>query len=89
LNITQAVRIFADAVDIGQRQMTELRLMVDAPEVIVRPAVADINLLDKVNIAEIVLRGERAMQAVLPDLFRTVSLPSRAVRQFKRLVQSG
>jgi NTE family protein len=89
LNITQAVRIFADAVDIGQRQMTELRLMVDAPEVIVRPAVEDINLLDKVNIAEIALRGERAMQSVLPDLRSAVSLPSRAARQFKRLVQGG
>jgi NTE family protein len=88
LNITQAVRIFAGAVDIGQRQMSELRLMIDAPEVIVRPEVADINLLDKVDIAEIALRGERAMQAVLPDLRRAVSLTSRAARQFKRLVRS-
>jgi NTE family protein len=89
LNITQAVRIFAGAVDIGQRQMSELRLMIDAPEVIVRPEVDDINLLDKVDIAEIALRGERAMQAVLPDLRRAVALPSRAARQFKRLVRSG
>jgi NTE family protein len=89
LNITQAVRIFAGAVDIGQRQMSELRLVIDAPEVIVRPEVNDINLLDKVDIAEIALRGERAMQAVLPDLHRAVALPSRAVRQFKRLVQGG
>lgn len=89
LNITQAVRIFGDAVDIGQRQMTELRLMIDAPEVLVRPDVNDVNLLDRVNIVEIALRGERAMQAVLPDLRRAVSLSARATRQFKRLVQSG
>lgn len=89
LNIAQAVRIFADAVDIGQRQMTELRLMIDAPEVLVRPDVNDINLLDKVDIAEIALRGESAMQAVLPELRQAVSLPSRAARQLKRLVQGG
>jgi NTE family protein len=89
LNITQAVRIFADAVDIGQRQMTELRLMIDAPEVIVWPDVNDISLLDKVNIAEIARRGEHAMQTALPNLRRTVSLPSRAARQFKRLVVGG
>jgi NTE family protein len=89
LNITQAVRIFADAVDIGQRQMSELRLTIDAPEVIVRPDVNDINLLDKVAIAEIALRGERAMQAVLPDLRRAVSLSSQAARQLKRLVLGG
>jgi NTE family protein len=89
LNITQAVRIFGDAVDIAQRQMADMRLTIDAPDVIARPDVNDINLLDKVNIAEVAMRGERAMQAVLPDLRRAVSLPSRAARQFKRLVQGG
>lgn len=89
LNITQAVRIFADAVDIGQRQMSELRLMIDAPEVIVRPDVNDINLLDKVDIAEIALRGEIAMEAVLPELYRAVSLSARTVRQLRRMVQGG
>ena len=89
LNITQAVRIFADAIDIGQRQMSELRLMIDAPEVIVRPKVAEINLLDKVEIADVALLGERAMQAVLPNLRRTVSLPARTVRQFRRMVPGG
>jgi NTE family protein len=89
LNITQAVRIFADAIDIGQRQMSELRLTLDAPEVIVRPRVAEINLLDKVEIAEVALLGERAMQAVLPNLRRTVSLPARTVRQLRRMVPGG
>jgi NTE family protein len=86
LNITQALRIFVDAVDIGQRQMTELRLMVDAPEVVVRPNVNGVNLLDRVNITETALRGEEAMQAALPALRRAVSLSARAARRFRRLV---
>ena len=89
LNITQAVRIFAGAVDIAQRQMSELRLVIDAPEIIVRPQVDDINLLDKVDIAEIALRGERAAEAVLPELRRAVSLPARTVRQWRRMVRGG
>jgi NTE family protein len=88
LNITQAVRIFGDAVDIGQRQMSELRLVIDAPEVLVRPEVNDINLLDRVNIAEIALRGERAMQAALPELRQMVSFPARAMRQLERLIKN-
>jgi NTE family protein len=89
LNITQAVRIFAGALDIGQRQMSELRLMIDAPEVIVRPQVDDISLLDKVNIAEIAQRGEYAAETVLPELYRAVSFPARTVRQLRRMVQGG
>lgn len=89
LNITQAVRIFAGAVYIGQRQMSELRLMIDLPEVIVRPEVTAINLLDKVEIAEVALLGERAMQAVLPELRRAVSLPSRTPRQLRQMAPGG
>jgi NTE family protein len=89
LNITQALSIFAEAIDIGQRQMSELRLKMDAPEVIVRPNVDDLHLLDRVNISEIALRGEVAMEAVLPDLRRALSLSARAARQWRRVMQGG
>ncbi len=80
LNITQAFRIFADSVDIGSRAMAELRLEIDAPEVIVRPEVNGINLLDKVDVPEIARRGERAAEAVLPELKRAVSWAGRLRR---------
>ncbi len=80
LNITQAFRIFADSVDIGSRAMAELRLEIDAPEVIVRPEVNGINLLDKVDVPEIARRGERATEAVLPELKRAVSWAGRLRR---------
>jgi NTE family protein len=80
LNITQAFRIFADSVDIGARAMAELRLKVDAPEVIIRPQVNGINLLDNVDVHEIAQRGERAAEAILPDLKRAVSWAGRLKR---------
>ncbi len=80
LNITQAFRIFAASVDIGSRQMAELRLALDAPAVIVRPDVNGINLLDKVDVAEIARRGERAAEAILPELRRAVSWRGRLAR---------
>jgi len=80
LNITQAFTVFADAVDIGQRQMSELRLKVDAPEVLIHPDVDNINLLDKVDVADVAKRGERAMQAALPELRRAVSWSARVRR---------
>ncbi len=84
LNITQAVKIFVDAVDIGQRQMTELRLQLDRPEIIIRPSVSDISLLDKVEIVEIARRGETAALKSLPALRRAVSWQARMMRVIQR-----
>ncbi len=89
LSITQAVRVFVDAIDIGQRQMTELRLQIDKPEVIIRPDVAEINLLDKVEIPTIAQRGEVAALKSLPALRRAVSWQSRIMRVVHRTVGIG
>lgn len=87
LNIAQAFRIFTDAVNIGQRQMTELRLKLDAPEVIIRPEVGHIHILDKVDVHKVARLGERAAQSKLPELEQAVSLPSTIVRQVRRITQ--
>jgi NTE family protein len=87
--ITRAFGIFADAIDIGQRQMAVLRLQIDSPEIIVRPLVRDLHLLDRIDVHEVAKRGEQAVETVLPDLFRAVSLPARSARALRRLVTGG
>ncbi len=89
LHITQAVKIFVDAIDIGQRQMTELRLQIDKPDVIIRPDVADINVLDKVEILAIARRGELAALKRVPALRRAVSWQARMMRVVQRTVGVG
>lgn len=80
LNVAQAMDIFMRSIDIGNRAMAEYRLAVDAPEVIVRPAVSHIELLDRVDPREVALLGEQALEAVLPDLKRAVAWPARLGR---------
>lgn len=87
LSIAQAFRIFIDAVDIGQRQMTELRLKVDEPDVIIRPDVGHINILERVDVHKVARLGEYAAQAALPELEQAVSLPAALMRQVKRITQ--
>lgn len=84
LSYAQAFDIFVYAAEIVNRQMTELRLEVDKPDVIVRPAVHHINLLDKVDVADVAKLGEQAMEQVLPELHRTVSLPAQLARLLRR-----
>ena len=81
LRLTQAFDIFLKSVDIGNRMITELRLEVDDPEVVIRPAVSEIGLLDKVDIHQIVRLGEQAADDALDDLKRAVSWPNRLRRR--------
>jgi NTE family protein len=81
LRLTQAFEIFIQSVEIGQRMVTELRLEVDEPEVIIRPAVSNIGLLDRVDVHELIRLGDEAAEAVLPDLARAVSWTGRVGRR--------
>lgn len=73
LRIAKALNIFVRSVDIGGAMLTDLRLRVDRPEVIIRPEVPHIGLLDDVDIDEVVRLGERAGERALPLLERSCS----------------
>jgi NTE family protein len=64
----QALDVFLRSFDIVTRAVTEYRLEVDKPDVIIRPRVTDIDTLDRVNVREVVQKGEEAADAVLPEL---------------------
>ena len=78
----QAFDIFLQSVNIGNSLMSELRLEKDDPEIIIRPAVKHIQLMDKVDVHEVALLGEQAVDSVLPELRRITAWPARLVRSF-------
>jgi NTE family protein len=80
LRLAQALNIYIQAADAGARMLTELRLKLDAPDVIVRPDVEGIGLLDTVDVHKVVQLGEEAVNAILPDLKRATSWPNRMRR---------
>jgi NTE family protein len=82
MRLAQAINIYLQATDIGSRKLTELRLKLDAPEVIVRPDVDGIGLLDKVDIHKLVQTGEVAMDAAMPDLKKATSWSTRMRRRY-------
>jgi NTE family protein len=82
LRLTQALNIYLQATDIGSRMLTELRLKLDAPEVIVRPDLEGIGLLDKVDVHQVIKMGEEAMDAALPELKQATSWSTRMRRKF-------
>jgi NTE family protein len=60
--------VFSRSLDITTRAVTQYRLEVDRPEVIVRPQVLHIDTLDIVDVHEVAKKGEEAVEAVLPQL---------------------
>ncbi len=60
--------IFSRSLDITSRAVTQYRLEMDHPEVIIRPQVHDIDTLDVVDIRDVAKRGEVAVEAALPQL---------------------
>jgi NTE family protein len=80
--IAQAFTIFLHSVDIGSRMLAELRLREDNPEVILRPDVGDVGLLDSVNIHQVIWKGEQAVDAMLPELKRATSWTNQFRRTF-------
>jgi NTE family protein len=78
--VAQAFNIFLQSVDVGSRKLAELRLLYDHPEVVIRPDVSGIGMLDKVDVHNVVRMGEIAAEAVLPELRQVVAWPNRLRR---------
>jgi NTE family protein len=63
-----ALDVIMRSLDIVTRAVTHYRLEVDKPEFIIRPRVAEIDTLDVVDVHEVALRGEEAVEEMLPRI---------------------
>ncbi len=77
MNLAQSYDIFMRGVDISSRAVSHFRLMLDAPDVIVRPHVHHIELLGNVSVADVAQRGEDAIEKMLPQIKRAASWERR------------
>ena len=79
--VAQAFGIFLRSVDIGSRKLAEVRLLEDNPDVIIRPDVGNIGILDNVNVSKTVRLGEKAAGEALPELKRALTWSNRFRRK--------
>ena len=82
--VAQSFNIFLQSVDVGSRALAEMRLRMDNPEVVIRPDVNGIGLLDVVDIHKVVRKGEEAATSALPDLQQALAWPNRLRRRLFR-----
>jgi NTE family protein len=80
LRVAQAFSIFLESMDISSGYLTEFRLQLDKPDVIIRPHVGDLELLEKINVVEIASRGEQALEKALSELAQAAKWQKRIQR---------
>jgi NTE family protein len=80
MRYTQALDIFLRSLNMVNRAVTEYRLQVDKPDVILRPQVTDIDILDQVDVHEVARKGEEAVEAALPELKKLFAWQNRLRR---------
>jgi NTE family protein len=77
-----ALDTFMRSLDIIGRAVTQYRLEVDRPDVIIRPRVTEIDTLDRVDVHSVVRKGEEAVEEALPELKKL----SRWRKRFQRVI---
>lgn len=82
--VAQALNVFVRSMEVSGRLLTELRLEVDKPDLIIRPDVAGVGLLDEVDVEEIVQLGAAAAEEALPEMRKLFNWRSRLARLVKR-----
>jgi NTE family protein len=68
------------SMDITNRAVTDYRLEMDKPDVIIRPGVGNIDTLDVINVREVIKIGEQAVDEILPLLRQKFTLRKRIRR---------
>lgn len=82
LRVARALDVFLRGIEIGGRQICELRLQLEKPEVVIRPAVSEVGVLENVDVRAVARLGEDAARARLPELRRATTWSARVGRRF-------
>ena len=82
MRVTQALNVFLQSIEVGSKVLAEVRLERDEPEVIVRPNLGAIGLLDTVNVPKIAALGYIAANEKLTEMQNFSGLGYRLRRRF-------
>jgi len=82
LRVSQAFQIFVQSMDITSRMIAELRMQVEKPDVIIRPNVHHVGILDRVDPDELIEAGISAVEEALPKIHHSFAWYHQLSRQF-------
>jgi NTE family protein len=89
LRIAKAFTIFTRSMETTARMLAELRMKLDKPDIILRPSVGEIALLDNVSTEELIFRGEQIVRDSKKELQQIFGMTKQVVRLFNQPVLPG
>ncbi|MGE5124557.1 MAG: patatin-like phospholipase family protein [Acidobacteriaceae bacterium] len=84
LRLTQAFNLFVRAMDLSGQMLLEKQVGLERPEVIIRPILSHIGIVDRVNIPELIKNGETAARNALPEIHKAFTWHARLWRNLSR-----
>jgi NTE family protein len=89
LRLGQALRIFVDSLDVMTNMVAELRLKIEKPDYIIRPAIKQYTMFSNANPSELILLGEEAVRSSKENLEKVFSSRQKITRWFKSSKSPG
>jgi NTE family protein len=84
LRLAQAFSLFIHSMDLTGQMLLDSQLKLEKPDLIIRPDIGPIGLIDRVDFPELVECGNRAVEKALPELYRVVSWRYRFIKGLTR-----
>ncbi len=89
LRISQALKIFIESMDLTMHMVAETRMQLEKPEVIIRPKVHHVGILDTVDPQELIKAGRAAAEEAVPRIREALGWRKQFVRIFKEPTPPG
>jgi len=86
LRLTQAFNLFIHSMDLTGLMLLDKQLKLEKPEVVIRPEMGPIGIIDRVDIPEVIKSGELATLEALPDIHREASWQYRLRRKLSSFI---
>jgi NTE family protein len=85
----QAMHVFINSMEIMMNMITELKIKMDKPDLLIRPDVFNYTMFSKVEVERLVKIGEDAVKRQADDLFTMFSVSNRASRWLRVAKKPG
>ncbi len=86
LRLAQAFNLFIQSMDLSGLMLMDQQLRLEKPDVIIRPKLGPMSIIDRVDIPEVIKSGEQATREALDEIHRVVSWKYRLLQKISRLI---
>jgi predicted acylesterase/phospholipase RssA len=86
LRLAQAFNLFIHSMDLSSLMLMDKQLMLEKPEVIIRPKLGTIGIIDQVDIPEVIKSGELATREALVEIRKAMSWQYQLRQRISRLI---